>query len=570
VDATVGATVTVTGPKPIPGYKFASGNTSITAGAVEADNLITLVYDQANSADLTSLSLSSGSLSPDFDAAITSYTASVANDVTSVTATASSADGNIVAVTGDGAMAVGDNTITITVDSNDGLTQKVYTVVVNRVKSSNADLSALSLSVGTLAPAFDAAVTSYTASVANDVTSVTVTATKADATANVVVVGGSDLAVGDNTITATVTAQDGVTVKTYTITVNRAMAPMELVGNIPDFVAGFTSTYTISTIANGDAGKMVRAYFTIPEGATVEYLEVQNGQWYPLSSVFGPSTGFPLGDNTSTFRASSTVVGSQTVTVTFKLVSDGSVLCTKDLTFNVVAASTACDLVSVNGIEVPGSDLTVNVPNNQTTYVVDAVVSPDATWALYSDAACTTEIADKTMNLNVGANLAYIKVTAQDGITYATYPLTVVRDTSYAVTEVTGATVGEGAITGVDKDATYAAFIASVTTDGGTAKVFSGATELASDALVGTGMTLKTFNGNNDVVESYTLTVYADSTGDGMINSADMLATQQSILGVAQLSGVYADAADSSRNGKVNSTDLLITQRIILGLETQP
>ncbi len=88
----------------------------------------------------------------------------------------------------------------------------------------NANLASLSLSSGTLSPTFDPAVPAYTASVANAITGVTVLAgTSPGATA--VIAGGSSLAVGSNVITITVTAGDGTTVKTYTVTVDRAAPP---------------------------------------------------------------------------------------------------------------------------------------------------------------------------------------------------------------------------------------------------------------------------------------------------------------------------------------------------------
>ena len=97
--------------------------------------------------------------------------------------------------------------------------------------SANADLSGLTLSSGTLSPAFAASTTSYAASVGNATTSVTVTPTVSDATATVTVNGtavtsgnasGSiSLNVGANTITTVVTAQDGTTASTYIITVSR-------------------------------------------------------------------------------------------------------------------------------------------------------------------------------------------------------------------------------------------------------------------------------------------------------------------------------------------------------------
>jgi hypothetical protein len=105
--------------------------------------------------------------------------------------------------------------------------------------STNANLLALSISAGTLSPSFAAATIAYTDSVSHAVTSVTVTPTVADATATIQVkvngggftsvTSGSpssalSLNVGSNTIEVKVTAQDGTTIKTYTITVTRGTA----------------------------------------------------------------------------------------------------------------------------------------------------------------------------------------------------------------------------------------------------------------------------------------------------------------------------------------------------------
>jgi hypothetical protein len=87
-----------------------------------------------------------------------------------------------------------------------------------------ADLTSLSLSSGTLSPAFDPSTTAYTASVGNATTNLVVSATASPGAA-AVVSGGSNLAVGSNTVTITVTAADGVTTKTTTVTVDRAAPP---------------------------------------------------------------------------------------------------------------------------------------------------------------------------------------------------------------------------------------------------------------------------------------------------------------------------------------------------------
>ena len=62
---------------------------------------------------------------------------------------------------------------------------QTYSVTVTRAGSSDATLSALSLSRVTLTPAFASGTTAYTASVAHGVTETTVTASASDANASV-------------------------------------------------------------------------------------------------------------------------------------------------------------------------------------------------------------------------------------------------------------------------------------------------------------------------------------------------------------------------------------------------
>ena len=197
---------------------------------------------------LSVLSLSRVELDPVFTSAANSYTGNVASDVAQTTVTATPNDtaaGYIVklggAVDADGAVDLtpGRNVITVHVTAEDGVTTRIYTVVVTRAKtadalSSDATLRSLSLSsidFGT----FDPDTTAYTAQVINDVTQTTVTPVRNDVeAAHVIKVGGVEdadgdvsLAVGENVIAVEVTAEDGETTRTYTVTVTRdgAAAP---------------------------------------------------------------------------------------------------------------------------------------------------------------------------------------------------------------------------------------------------------------------------------------------------------------------------------------------------------
>ena len=122
---------------------------------------------------------------------------------------------------------------------NDAATFSAQTVT-NRT-GTDASLSALSLSGVTLAPTFHTDSLNYTAAVSNSLSSTTVDATKSDASATVQYLDGSDrtladadaaagfqvvLDVGANAIKVKVTAEDGITTRTYTVAVTRAQAPI--------------------------------------------------------------------------------------------------------------------------------------------------------------------------------------------------------------------------------------------------------------------------------------------------------------------------------------------------------
>ncbi len=174
----------------------------------------------------------------------TTYTTSVSNATTSVTVTPTAQEVNATikvngttvpsgTASGSIALAVGTNTITTIVTAQDGTTTHTYSITVTRV-SNNALLSTIKLTPASALTntGTTGTTTTYTTSVSNATTSVTVTPTAQDANATIKVNGttvtsgtasGSiALAVGNNTITTVVTAQDGTTTHTYSITVTRA------------------------------------------------------------------------------------------------------------------------------------------------------------------------------------------------------------------------------------------------------------------------------------------------------------------------------------------------------------
>jgi formylglycine-generating enzyme required for sulfatase activity len=142
--------------------------------------------------------------------------------------------------------------------------------------STNADLSSLTLSGGTLDPTFDSGTTAYTASVANAVNAITVTPTRAQSNATIearvndssytAVTSGSAstslaLNVGANTVDLRVTAQDGTTQKTYTVTVTRDKAAQTITFANPG--AQFANATVNLSATGGGSGNPVTFAVTV-------------------------------------------------------------------------------------------------------------------------------------------------------------------------------------------------------------------------------------------------------------------------------------------------------------------
>ncbi len=110
---------------------------------------------------------------------------------------------------------------------------------------------------------------------------------------------------------------------------------MQLTATVPTFRVGRPAQFSLTTIANGDAGRMVRAYFAIPSGVAVEYLDSATGNWLPLPAVFGPDTGFAVADGTLSLRAQFTEPGAKTIGVEYVEVGTGIVLAGTDIAVTV-------------------------------------------------------------------------------------------------------------------------------------------------------------------------------------------------------------------------------------------
>ncbi len=115
----------------------------------------------------------------------------------------------------------------------------------------------------------------------------------------------------------------------------------------------------------------------------------------------------------------------------------------RDASLASVRLSTACDVTSwtsPSGPSVRGTNVAITVADGVTSITIDVTASDGASWKLYSDSACTSELTDKTIALSDGCGTAYLLVTAENAAAAKQYTLTV-RDSSYTISPIADQTL---------------------------------------------------------------------------------------------------------------------------------
>lgn len=176
-----------------------------------------------------------------------------------------------------------------------------------------------------------------------------------------------------------------------------------------------------------------------------------------------------------------------------------------------------------------------------------------------------------TVNLSVGTNTVPITVTAQNG-DKRTYTITIVRKdsngnmsggTENTPTISTNYKVDNNQISGITVGTDVQTLLSGITTNGGTVSVYQADGVTAKTGTVGTGDIVRVTNGSATI--NFTVIIYGDVSGDGIINALDLLKVQKHLIGASPLSGAYLEAANVKKSGSVSALDLLKIQKQIIG-----
>ncbi len=424
---------------------------------------VTVNRSPSGAAILSNLLVSNGTLSPGFDYGNLSYTDTVTNQTNSITITPTTNEAtSTVKVNGvlvnSGTscspitLLAGNNTITLVVTAQDGITKQTYNLTVNRLQSAVSTLSNLTVSSGSLAPVFNSATLAYQDNIPNSISVISVTPTATDATASVsvngtVVPSGTastpiPLLVGNNAISMVVTAQDNST-KKYSLTVNRSPSGAAILSNLsissgalnPIFDSG-TLTYNINVPSLTSNISVTPTVNDENSTVTVNGMLVTSGTASVATPLVTGKNVFTIvvtaqdGTTKQTYTVMVYRAPSGAANLSDLMVSDGTLSpffdnSGKNTTYTVNVAFAIGNITLTPSVDDPNSSITVN------------------------GIKVTSGTSTDPIPLNEGSNTIKIVVTAQNGITSQTYTLTVYRASSSSVASLNNLTVSVGSLTPV-------------------------------------------------------------------------------------------------------------------------
>lgn len=126
--------------------------------------------------------------------------------------------------------------------------------------------------------------------------------------------------------------------------------------------------------------------------------------------------------------------------------------------------------------------------------------------------------------------------------------------------------IGVNTITGLSTNLSVEKFLSNLSVTNGTVRLNSAGSRKTS-GIVATGDRLQLINAAGAVAKEYSLVIYGDVDGDGVINLDDLFDIHRHILRLSTLKEPYSTAANVNGDGNINLDDLFDIHRHILRIE---
>ena len=276
--ATVGENVTIS-----VNINAAAWNLKVSGAGVSGGNIVGYDSNGSNTSTTKRYSLNTSSVG--------TYTINLTGDITDGSTDLNTKIGKAVTVTVKAKQtnpsSTGGNSNSGSSSSGKTTTKKPTTTTKpteEEKKSTDSTLSSLSIAEGAITPEFNKDVKEYAITLPNEVTKLNITATPTDSKATVSVTEYEELKEGENTITISVTAEDGTTKTDYVIKATRQRKELALekliikytnqngelveVPLTPEFISNIYE-YSIETLEYWVKSLDIEALANI-EGATIE------------------------------------------------------------------------------------------------------------------------------------------------------------------------------------------------------------------------------------------------------------------------------------------------------------
>lgn len=194
-----------------------------SAGVKIQEGTIKYQKPKSKEALLTSLTVSQGTMTPEFDSNVFEYTVVVKDTINMVKVTGQTSPGATRTGGGNVSLQMGSNEVELVVTAEDGETKNTYklNIVRGEVAEPSAYLKKLDINnIGiSLSPEFDKNNNKYTVKVGKDITELNFVYEREDDLAEVTIEGNKDFVEGENEVKITVVSSNGEDTQVYEITV---------------------------------------------------------------------------------------------------------------------------------------------------------------------------------------------------------------------------------------------------------------------------------------------------------------------------------------------------------------
>jgi beta-N-acetylglucosaminidase len=158
-----------------------------------------------------------------------------------------------------------------------------------------------------------------------------------------------------------------------------------------------------------------------------------------------------------------------------------------------------------------------------------------------------------------------VRITSQDGRARE-YTINIAREYDADIF-TNNYSVNATYISGIPLNTSKTTFENSLVANGSATVVTSSGASKDTETLC-TGDKVYVYDTSGSIYGTFDIVIRGDVSGDGKINTADMILVRNHVIGASSLIGCHTYAADSNKDGKINTADMITIRNHIIGMST--